>query len=78
LHRRGNGVLAAPNSAQHDFRLEVRGTNADGASAGNFIEWGDEGARRVSTGSDAGRIGVWPERHLIGTQLGPNRNRRKW
>jgi Icc protein len=30
------------------------------------------------TGSDAGSIGAWPERHLFGTQLGPNRNGRKW
>jgi Icc protein len=30
------------------------------------------------TGSDAGSVGAWPERHLFGTQLGPNRNGRKW
>jgi hypothetical protein len=30
------------------------------------------------TGSDAGSIGAWPARHLLGTQLGPNRNGRKW
>ncbi|MBV9458152.1 MAG: metallophosphoesterase [Bradyrhizobium sp.] len=75
----GNGVLAAPIAAQPDhFRLEVRVTDADGASAGDLIESGDDGARRVSTGSDAGTIGAWPEHHLLGTQLGPNRNGRKW
>jgi 3',5'-cyclic-AMP phosphodiesterase len=35
-------------------------------------------ARRKPTGSDVGSIGIWPERHLLGTQLGPNRNGRKW
>ena len=37
-----------------------------------------ESNNRRATGSDAGSIGVWPERHLLGTQLGPNRNGRKW
>ncbi len=31
-----------------------------------------------SSGSDAHSIGAWPERHVLGTQLGPNRNGRKW
>lgn len=35
-------------------------------------------AARKPTGSDDGSIGVWLERHLLGTQLGPNRNGRKW
>ncbi|MET4214193.1 metallophosphoesterase [Bradyrhizobium sp. LA2.1] len=35
-------------------------------------------AARKPTGSDEGSIGAWPERHLLGTQLGPNRNGRKW
>jgi Icc protein len=30
------------------------------------------------TGSDVRSIGAWPERHILGTQLGPNRNGRKW
>jgi 3',5'-cyclic-AMP phosphodiesterase len=29
-------------------------------------------------GSDAHSIGAWPERHIFGTQLGPNRNGRHW
>jgi hypothetical protein len=33
---------------------------------------------RVDDGSDADRIGPWPERHLFDTQLGPNRNGRHW
>lgn len=33
---------------------------------------------RRPTGSDAGRGGAWPERHLLGTKLGPNKNGRKW
>jgi 3',5'-cyclic-AMP phosphodiesterase len=35
-------------------------------------------AARKPTGSDDGSIGAWLERHLLGTQLGPNRNGRKW
>lgn len=32
----------------------------------------------AADGSDRDRIGAWPEKGLLGTQLGPNRNGRKW
>ena len=34
-------------------------------------------ARRAE-GSDRDTVGAWKERHIFGTQLGPNRNGRKW
>jgi predicted phosphodiesterase len=34
--------------------------------------------RRRADGSDADRIGAWPEKFVFDTQLGPNRNGRKW
>jgi hypothetical protein len=74
-----NGTLAAPLSTlANRFHLEVHVSDADGASASDIIEFGNDRARRVSTGSDSSTIGAWPERHLFGTQLGPNRNGRKW
>jgi len=33
---------------------------------------------RTSDGSDTHAIAAWPERHLLGTRLGPNRNGRQW
>jgi predicted phosphodiesterase len=33
---------------------------------------------RIADGSDADAIGKWPERSLLGSRLGPNRNGRKW
>jgi len=33
---------------------------------------------RIADGSDADAIGEWPERGLLGTRLGPNRNGKKW
>lgn len=33
---------------------------------------------RAGDGSDRDRIGAWPEKGLLGTQLGPNRNGRQW
>ena len=33
---------------------------------------------RHADGSDADRIDAWPERGILGTQLGPNRNGRAW
>ena len=34
--------------------------------------------KRQADGSDADRVGAWPERGIFDTQLGPNRNGRKW
>lgn len=34
--------------------------------------------RVAGDGSDADAVGSWPEKHIFGTQLGPNRNGRKW
>jgi len=73
------GIFSAPFvTSQKTFRLEVRVTDENGAVATDAIECDTNSARRTSTGSDAGSIGAWPERHLFGTQLGPNRNGRKW
>jgi hypothetical protein len=33
---------------------------------------------RCASGSDAASIGAWPGNGILGTQLGPNRNGRKW
>ncbi len=61
-------------------RLSVRVTDEDGATDTDSIEI-DPTARRKRRsfgGTDAGSVGAWPERHLLGTQLGPNRNGKKW
>ena len=73
------GIFTAPLVVgTKAFRLEVRVTDASGGVAHDVIECDEKRARRTSTGSDAGSVGAWPERHLFGTQLGPNRNGRKW
>lgn len=33
---------------------------------------------RVADGSDRDRVGAWPEKGIFDTELGPNRNGRKW
>ncbi|WP_342713305.1 metallophosphoesterase [Bradyrhizobium sp. B124] len=73
------GIFTAPILAGRGmFRLEVRVTDENGATDSDVIECDASGVGRSSTGSDAGSIGAWPERHLFATQLGPNRNGRKW
>jgi 3',5'-cyclic-AMP phosphodiesterase len=70
------GELTAPEGS---FRLSVRVTDQQHNQDTDTIDVGPGLAvARRPTGSDAGSIGVWPERHLFGTQLGPNRNGRKW
>lgn len=79
MSREDRGIVTAPiDAGEMAFRLEVRVTDENGAVADDVIECETDGPRRASSGSDAGSIGAWPERHLFGTQLGPNRNGRKW
>jgi Icc protein len=68
--------LTAPGGS---FRLSVRVTDQQRNQDTDTIEVAPYvAAERKPTGSDAGSIGPWPVRHLLGTQLGPNRNGRKW
>lgn len=60
------------------YKLTVRAASADGTVCTDEIEIDPHVTRRTSSGSDAGSIGAWSERHLLGTQLGPNRNGKKW
>jgi 3',5'-cyclic-AMP phosphodiesterase len=62
------------------FCLSVRVTDQDRQQDIDTVEVSPlhQSSSRKATGSDGGRIDAWPERHLLGTQLGPNRNGRKW
>ncbi|WP_247513827.1 metallophosphoesterase [Bradyrhizobium sp. 157] len=77
----GNGGLfrAGLTAPDGPFRLSVRVIDQQRNQDTDTIDVASHvAAERNSTGSDAGSIGAWPERHLLGTQLGPNRNGRKW
>jgi Icc protein len=70
------GELAARSGP---FRLSVRVTDQQDNQDTDTIEVAPHrAAENKPTGSDASGIGAWPERHLLATQLGPNRNGRKW
>ena len=76
--RRYRARIAWPESAR---RLLVRATDAAGGIGEDVVEpTSDRSAIPVSKGigSDADAIGAWPEKGLLGTQLGPNRNGRPW
>jgi predicted phosphodiesterase len=72
--------IAAAIVPDRSFRLTVRVTDHRGGQDTDTVEVARSRTPliRKPTGSDAGSIGAWPERHLFGTQLGPNRNGRKW
>ncbi len=68
----------APN---RDFDLTVRVSDAAGNTDAETIRVAGGNYRapqRKADGSDADAVGAWPEKHISGTQLGPNRNGRKW
>ena len=66
----------------HDLTVYVAGAGGEGAGETiRFLVSHDGSANQLSEaadGSDRDSIEVWPEKHIFGTQLGPNRNGRKW
>ena len=81
LHLQGlewQGVFEAPAI---QFTLTVEAIDSAGTTSTDSITVAAPGyrpAHRIADGSDADALGAWPERHLLGTRLGPNRNGRKW
>jgi Icc protein len=65
-------------------RLTVRAVGSSSAIGVDSIDVllghqrDDHPPRRIADGSDRDRIGAWPAKGILGTQLGPNRNGRKW
>ena len=62
-------------------RVTVRARDCRGRTDADRVEPAGPGWRpspRRKDGSDADRIGAWPGKGIPGTQLGPNRNGRKW
>ena len=76
----GGAFCATTPVPDRSFCLSVRVTDQDRHQDIDTVEVSPlhESNGRKATGSDAGRIGAWPERHLLGTQRGPNRNGKKW
>jgi len=63
------------------FTLSVEATDLTGHTDTDKICVATPGFRppdRAADGSDADALDPWPERHLLGTRLGPNRNGRQW
>jgi hypothetical protein len=69
------------SAAADASQVAVRARDAKGRSDQNLVEPAGAGWRppkRRANGSDSDRIGAWPERGILDTQLGPNRNGRQW
>ncbi len=77
-----DGVWSLEWLATHGpHRIVVQAVTASGDSDADTIELAVGAPVAPSAtppGSDAHSIGAWSERHVLGTQLGPNRNGRKW
>lgn len=76
--RRYRARLDGPAGAR---RIAVRAQDADGGLDEDTVEPArDHAPLPISkgVGSDADAVGAWPEKGLLGTQLGPNRNGRPW
>lgn len=75
---RWEATLAAGSGRRH---LRVRATAADGTIDTDAIEPASEASDIPTSkgiGTDQDAIGAWERKGILGTQLGPNRNGRKW
>ena len=73
--------VASYEAPPQKFTLAVEATDESGNTDRDTIVVAAPGylpPHRVADGSDSDAIGEWPERHLMGTRLGPNRNGRQW
>jgi len=79
-----NWRCASPTLDDGLHRVTVRVRDASGATAEDTItifvsrSGRYDPPKRIADGSDADSIGPWPEKGILGTQLGPNKNGRKW
>ncbi|GAN77671.1 metallophosphoesterase family protein [Acidisphaera rubrifaciens] len=81
---RWTGRLGLGGVADGLHRLTVRAEDAAGQAGEETITvLVDPAGRHLlraphADGSDRDAVGAWPEKHIAGTQLGPNRNGRAW
>lgn len=63
------------------FDLTVEAEDCEGGFDAESIRVATSGfsaRKRIANGSDLDSVGPWPEKHILGTQLGPNRNGKHW
>jgi hypothetical protein len=81
LHFKVEHFEAVCEAPTQQFTLTVEARDPLGNTDTDSIVVAVPGFRsphRTADGGDADAIGEWPERHLLGTRLGPNRNGRQW
>ena len=82
MRETGGGRYSVTLPIPDDTRkLVVEAEDSTGAIGREWIELAtqeDLATHRHADGSDADAIEAWEERGIFGTQLGPNRNGRKW
>jgi Icc protein len=76
----GTNVWRGPNTLEGRSRVRVIARTEDGQEGIDEIELQDTAStqRRIARCDQDNAIGAWRERGILGTQLGPNKNGRKW
>lgn len=75
-----SGTLPARDLPSGSHRLLVEASTSSGAALSDIveIEAGAPAPRNYALCDQENAIGAWQERSILGTQLGPNKNGRKW
>lgn len=74
------GVLPHLDLAPGEHQITVEAATASGSSLSDAVEItaGPRPHKEYASADQDNAIGAWEERGILGTQLGPNKNGRKW
>lgn len=67
-----------PPALESGTFIRVVAETVDGREAFDEVRILDPQLTRLAPRDQDNAIGAWPERHILGTQLGPNKNGKKW
>jgi Icc protein len=74
-------IAPALDDGLHRIAVSASAAEADGEDAITVLVSRSgryDAPERIADGGDADTVGPWPEKGILGTQLGPNKNGRKW
>jgi Icc protein len=67
-----------PREGTHPLKVSFKDAHGKIASDENRLAVGQRPEKKFEERDQDNALGAWPEHGLLGTQLGPNKNGKKW
>jgi predicted phosphodiesterase len=71
-------AIQTPHEGTHPLMVSFKDANGDVASDEIRLAVGERAELKFEARDQDNALGAWPEHGLLGTQLGPNKNGKKW